>query len=134
MTAFDAKVLIVDDDLEMLAAMEVILKRRGFDVACKSDKTSALDYLANNSPDLIISDIEIPQRHGMELLAELKRLYPYIPVIVSAGFGDTYSVREAMLLGADEYLCKPFEPEELGLMVERFIPDILKRKSISSTL
>lgn len=112
-------ILVVDDELMMRKLVEKILGRDGFQVALASDGREALSLLAERKFDIVISDIKMPEMNGFELLQAIKRDYPTTAVIMMTAYGDTYSVKDALLLGADEYVTKPFQSQEIALMVER---------------
>ncbi len=112
-------ILVVDDELMMRKLVEKILSRDGFQVALASDGREALSLLAERKFDIVISDIKMPEMNGFELLQAIKRDYPTTAVIMMTAYGDTYSVKDALLLGADEYVTKPFQSQEIALMVER---------------
>lgn len=112
-------ILVVDDELMMRKLVEKILIRDGFQVALASDGREALSLLAERKFDIVISDIKMPEMNGFELLQAIKRDYPTTAVIMMTAYGDTYSVKDALLLGADEYVTKPFQSQEIALMVER---------------
>lgn len=112
-------VLIVDDDASVLGVLEYILKIKGCSVATARDGEEALGYLEKRSFSLLISDIVMPVMDGFALLEAAKRQYPDMAVIMMTGKGDVEMVRKATLLGADEYISKPFKSEELSLVIER---------------
>ncbi len=112
-------ILVVDDELMMRKLVEKILSRDGFQVTLASDGNEALAILAQKKVDIVISDIKMPGLNGFELLQAVKKEYPSIAVIMMTAYGDTYSVKDALLLGADEYVTKPFRSQEIALMVER---------------
>lgn len=112
-------ILVVDDELMMRKLVEKILSRDGFQVTLASEGNEALAILAQKKVDIVISDIKMPGLNGFELLQAVKKEYPSIAVIMMTAYGDTYSVKDALLLGADEYVTKPFRSQEIALMVER---------------
>ena len=112
-------ILVVDDELMMRKLVEKILSRDGFQVTLAADGNEALTVLAQKKVDIVISDIKMPGMTGFELLQKIKREYPTTAVIMMTAYGDTYSVKDALLLGADEYVTKPFRSQEIALMVER---------------
>ena len=111
--------LIVDDDAAMRLLMESILSRQDYSVACAASVDEARAILAEAKIDVVISDIRMPGEDGYDLLKFVKLNYPGIGVILVTGHGDLYSVKDAMLLGADEYVNKPFKSFEIAVIVER---------------
>lgn len=121
-------VLIVDDELMMRKLVAKVLTRDGFLVEQAQDGEEALQILAGRPIDIVISDINMPGMNGFELLQAIKKSHPLVSVIMMTAYGDTYSVKDALLLGADEYITKPFQSQEIALMVERTYWRILSRQ------
>ncbi len=114
-----ADILVVDDEAVMRDLVAKILTRAGFAVSTAVDGPSALAHLEQSAVDLVISDVKMPGMTGFDLLTAIKRERPEILVIMMTAYGDLYTVKDAMLLGADEYITKPFKSHELALIVER---------------
>jgi DNA-binding NtrC family response regulator len=112
-------ILVVDDELVMRDLLVKILSREVYRIDSVEDGVAALEYLKKQSVDLVISDMKMPRMDGLELLSAIKKNHPEIGVIIMTGFGDTYTVKDALLLGADEYITKPFKSFEISLVVER---------------
>lgn len=112
-------ILVVDDDEAMRLLLESILDREQNTVVCAASVSEAKSILAEMDLDVVISDIKMPKETGYDLLKFIKRNYPDIGVILMTGHGDIYSVKDAMLLGAEEYVQKPFKSFEVAVMVER---------------
>jgi DNA-binding response OmpR family regulator len=121
-------VLVVDDELMMRKLVAKVLSRDGFQVVQAQDGDEALRILAGRPIDIVISDINMPGLNGFELLQAIKKSHPAMSVIMMTAYGDTYSVKDALLLGADEYITKPFQSQEIALMVERTYWRILSRQ------
>jgi len=111
--------LVVDDEIMMRNLLEKILLRDGYNVLLAEDGKRALEVLSRKGVDIIISDMKMPRLNGFELLKAVKQDYPDIGVIMMTAYGDTYTVKDALLLGADEYITKPFKSYEISLVVER---------------
>lgn len=112
-------ILIVDDELMMRDLLVKILAREGYNISTAEDGVAALEFLKENKVDIVISDMKMPRMDGFELLNAVKKEYPEIGVIIMTAYGDTYTVKDALLLGADEYVTKPFKSYEISLVVER---------------
>jgi two-component system response regulator HydG len=112
-------ILVVDDEMMMRNLLKKILSKDGFKVVLAEDGEDALRILGNSKVDLIICDMKMPVMSGFELLKIVKNKYPRIGMIMMTGYGDAYSVKDALLLGADEYITKPFKGYEIILVVER---------------
>lgn len=115
----DINVLIVDDEEVMRNLLKGILEREGYSAEVAADVEEAERILADGSFQIVISDISMPGRDGYSLLKHVKEEYPTIGVILVTGRGDVYSVKDAMILGADEYLTKPFKGFEIAVIVEK---------------
>ena len=112
-------ILVVDDEQMMRDLLTKILGRDGYQVATAADGEDALRVIEARPVDLIISDMKMPKLNGFELLKIVKKEHPEIGMIMMTAYGDTYTVKDALLLGADEYLTKPFKSFEVSLLVER---------------
>jgi DNA-binding NtrC family response regulator len=112
-------ILVVDDEPMMQTLLERILTRDGYRVLVAGNGAEALEILARESVSIVISDLQMPVLNGLDLLKSLKKGYPHIGVIIMTAYGDTYTVKDALLLGADEYITKPFKSFEISMVVER---------------
>jgi len=112
-------VLIVDDEEMMRNLLEKILSREGYKIKTAEDGLIALEMQREEPSDIIITDMKMPRMNGFELLKEIKKDFPKTGTIIMTAFGDTYTVKDALLLGADEYITKPFKSYELSMIVER---------------
>ena len=125
-------ILIVDDEEMMRTLLNRILSREGYKIRSAEDGVVALEALKAERFDIIISDMKMPRMDGFELLKIVKNEYPKIGVIIMTAYGDTYTVKDALLLGADEYITKPFKSYEISLVVERAYWRILSASSQAS--
>ncbi len=114
------KVLIAEDDELMLRTLEMRLKKDGHEVIIARDGRDALLRIEDSNPDLVISDIMMPYSSGMEIVGALRARENYIPIIILSGMGQEDVVLEAFQLGADDFITKPFSPNELSIRVRRF--------------
>lgn len=126
-------ILIVDDESMMRNLLTKILTRDGYNVCIAENGEVALQVLEDKKIDLIISDLKMPRMNGFELLKVVKREYPNIVLIMMTAYGDTYTIKDALLLGADEYITKPFKSFEISLVVERAYWRLLSRTDEPST-
>ena len=116
------KILVAEDEPIMLKTIELRLKKDGYDVTAVSDGREALKQIRENTPDLLITDIMMPYSSGLELVGAVKQELPSpIPVIILSAMGQEDVVVKAFKLGADDFLNKPFSPNELSLRVKRLI-------------
>ncbi len=128
------KILVVDDERNMRVALYEALTRKGYEVVVAENGRTALGLMEQNSPDLVITDIKMPEMDGIELLARIKGIAPQLPVIIITGFATVDTAVEAMKLGAFDYLLKPFPVEVIEEAVARvsatFIAaPVIKKKS-----
>jgi len=121
-------ILVVDDESVIREVLEKILQKGGFSVTTVGSGKLALRYLKSYRVDLLITDIKMPEMSGLELLKEVKLRFPEIAVIIMTAFGDSYSVKDALLQGADEYITKPFKADELSMIIERVTWRFLSRQ------
>ncbi|MFM7627568.1 MAG: response regulator [Gammaproteobacteria bacterium] len=108
------QILIVDDDRELAGMLGEYLAREGFGVDHAMDAEAALSALALREPDLVILDVMLPGRSGLDLLRELRAGCPRLPVLMLTARGDPVDRIVGLELGADDYLPKPFDPRELA--------------------
>ncbi|HEX8368325.1 MAG TPA: response regulator transcription factor [Pyrinomonadaceae bacterium] len=106
------RILVVDDEPQILRALRKSLTINQFDVRTASDGEAALDLFRDWSPDLIITDLTMPLMNGLELCREVRR-FSQIPIIVLSVKGEEKIKIEALDIGADDYITKPFSIDEL---------------------
>ncbi len=107
-----ARLLIVDDELQLLRALRTALKGHGYVVQTAIDGEEALDAIAMHPPDLMILDLVMPGKSGFDVLQEV-RAWSQIPIIVLSARGEERDKVAALDLGADDYMTKPFGMDEL---------------------
>lgn len=105
-------VLTVDDDPAILRTLSINLKARGYDVEAASDGRSALQIVHERMPDVILLDLGLPDLDGIAVLRQV-RSFSQVPVIVVSARAESDDKVEALDLGADDYVSKPFSMEEL---------------------
>jgi len=111
------RVLVVDDEPRILKFLELKLKASGYGVLTANNGFEALEQVEAQEPDLVVLDVLMPKKDGFETLKEL-RAFSSVPVIIlSAKEADTDKVK-GLELGADDYLAKPFSPDELVARIE----------------
>jgi DNA-binding NtrC family response regulator len=114
-----ARVLIVDDEEIVIRSCKRILSGDEFQVESVQDGRAALQKIEENPYDLIILDIMMPNIDGLEVLRRVKETHPNVDVIMITGLSQIDTAVQAMKLGAFDYISKPFEPDELKLVVQR---------------
>ncbi|RLC04736.1 MAG: sigma-54-dependent Fis family transcriptional regulator [Deltaproteobacteria bacterium] len=127
MTVHKEKILIIDDEAEMLDNCSRILKRSGYDCSLLQESENLTRVLKEDLPDLILTDLRMPKKDGMSVLKEAKAIDPDILVLMFTAYGTIESALEACKLGAFDYIQKPFSAEQLRIAVNRGI----KQKRLS---
>ncbi len=107
-----ARVLVVDDEPQILRGLRVVLRRAGFHVDVAASVAEALDALAVRPPDALVLDLILPDGTGVDVLRDLRR-WSSLPVLVLSAVGDERMKVRALDAGADDYVTKPFGADEL---------------------
>lgn len=115
------KILVAEDEPIMQKTIALRLKKDGHEVVTTDNGREALALIALQAPDLIITDIMMPYASGLEIVGTVKQLEKKIPVIVLSAMGQENVVLEAFNLGADDFISKPFSPNELSMRVKRLM-------------
>jgi two-component system response regulator FlrC len=115
-----SKILIVEDDPGLREALEDTLLLGGYTVFTAVDVEQGLLELSNTQVDLVISDIQLGRLSGLDLLRSIKQKYPQMPVLLMTAFGTIDDAVKAMRDGATDYLSKPFAPQVLLNLVDRY--------------
>jgi two-component system response regulator HydG len=121
MVSSNARVLVVDDESSIRSALKQLLSSRGFEVDLAEDGVAALERLAEVTPDIVVTDLDMPRMDGMTLLKELRERDGELPVIVATSAVEIQSAVNAMRAGAADYITKPVELDALVLSIERAI-------------
>jgi len=112
-------VLIVDDDVVMQETLSDVLRKRGYETFSSGSGSGALSTIKKNVIDLILLDMKLPDIDGLEVLKKIKEFDTEILVIMMTAFSDVHTAVSAMKSGAYDYINKPFELEELKLLIEK---------------
>lgn len=119
-----ASVLVVDDDADVSGAMAHLLERDGHHASVAADVGNARRRLADGTVDVMVCDVRLPGESGLALAKEVARDHPDVAVVMISGWGDLGTAEAALDSGADRFLAKPFEPDELLIAVS----DVLRRR------
>jgi len=119
MTGKSEKILVVDDEVRMCDSLFELLSGAGFEVATTQSATDAIDKIRADNFDLVITDIKMPGKTGLELLKAVKSIDPEIVVILITGYASLESALEAIKEGAFEYHLKPVEFSQLEISIRR---------------
>lgn len=117
----DAKILVVDDELIMRESLSGWLERDGYEVVAVASGEEALEKLKEVRFDVLLVDIRMEGMSGLELLKHAKESEPDADVVMITAYGSISTAIEAMKNGACDYLLKPFDPNELGILIEKII-------------
>jgi len=108
-----SEILVLDDVLDAGIMIKRILERKGYQVTVKTEEEEALDDLRNRPIDLAILDIKLKKMTGIEVLEEIQKASPGTNVIMLTGYPTLETARKSLQLGAQEYLVKPIDKQEL---------------------
>jgi DNA-binding NtrC family response regulator len=115
------RILIVEDRDSLRRMLELALGQEGYEVTAAADGRSGLRLMAERPFDFVLTDLQLPDISGIEVLAASREAQPRTPVVVLTGFGTVGTAVEAMKLGAYDFLEKPFEIDDLARLIERAI-------------
>ncbi len=122
-----ANILAVDDDPRILRLVRVTLERAGFEVNTASSGVAALEHLAADAPDAVVLDVTMPGIDGFALTQRIREV-SHVPIIMLTAMGEQAQKVHGLDLGADDYLTKPFDPDELVARIRA----LLRRSQSSS--
>jgi DNA-binding response OmpR family regulator len=117
------KVLIVDDEPNIVISLEFLMKREGFKVFVAGDGDAALETIAAEIPDLVLLDVMLPKKNGFEVCQQIRATPAWqgIKVIMLTAKGRDTEVAKGMALGADAYMTKPFSTKDLVAQVKQML-------------
>ena len=123
-----ARIMVVDDEARICDNVEKILSKNNYEVTRASSADEALEKMSRESFNLLISDIVMPGRNGLELLKDVKAQWPLTKAVMMTAYASTDTAIKAVRLGALDYIPKPFTPDEL----RRTVDDALKGELIEA--
>jgi DNA-binding NtrC family response regulator len=123
-----ARLLVVDDEEPQRLMLTSLLGRAGFHVDAAKDGEEAVSLLGAGSYDLMLTDQRMPRMDGLELLEKARKDHPELPVVLMTAYGSVSTAVEAMKRGAADYLTKPFERDELLIVVQK----VLRQRRLES--
>ncbi len=126
------KILIVDDNKDMQFLLTSILKEEGYEIFSAGNGKRAIDIVRRNEPDLVLLDIRLPGMDGLQILEKVRKIDKDLIVIMITAFGDVKSAVQAMKLGAHDYVTKPFDNEELLLIISKALNTRYLSKEVDS--
>ena len=117
------RILVVDDEVDMAVSCQRLLNGKGYETSVAANGEEALQLLKEEEPHLVITDLKMPGMNGMELLEQIKQLYPETQVILMTAYSTIEGAVTAMRLGAANFVPKPFTPEHLTIVVEQVLAE-----------
>lgn len=122
MNTSEKKIMIIENDEMTIEILKFILKREGYKISIAKDGINAIERIATIMPDLVITTIIIPLKSGLEIISYIKKNFKDIRVVALSSLGEEENtVEEAFELGVDDFIAKPFNPNELLLRIKRFL-------------
>ncbi|MEW5675920.1 response regulator [Flavobacterium enshiense] len=116
------KIVIIDDDKIVINILDFLLKNEGFETYIATDGEEGIEKIKTIQPDLIITDIMMPFKSGLEITLFTKTNYPKIPVLMVSSLGkEDQTVVDVFNLGVDEFIAKPFNPTEIINKVKKLL-------------
>ena len=117
----DYSILIIDDEESQRNVLSGYLQKKGFTIFSASSGNAGVELAKNNMIDIVLSDYKMPDKTGLEVLEEVKRINPEINFVILTAYGTIENAVKAMRLGAYDYISKPVDLDELDLLIERII-------------
>ncbi len=121
-------ILIIDDEPNLRRSLGLILQRAGYIITTASNAAEAIHLLQAGAYDLTFLDIKLPDQNGIQLLPQLKALYPEMPILILTAHATLDTAIGAVRLGARDYLLKPIEPENILSRVEEILKEAKPRR------
>ncbi len=115
------KILVVDDEVNMLQLFQKVLTKEGYAVTTVETAEEALQVIGSTLFDLVISDLALPGINGIELFQAMRKDYSHLPFILITAYGTVESAVKAMKLGVHDYICKPFQMDELKMIIKKVL-------------
>jgi YesN/AraC family two-component response regulator len=114
-----ARVLVVDDESYIRELIKETLRGRQYKAGTAANGVEALDILSRETYDIVVTDVVMPGMEGLELVKQIRRLYPKVHIIVLTGFPRTADIGDFLAQGVDEFLPKPFRGNDLIAVIRR---------------
>ena len=115
------RILLVDDNANVLAVLSDFLKSNGYTVREARDAQGAIEVVKEELPDLALIDLRMPEMNGINLMLSLRKTKPRLPVIIYSGYPSMNTAIEALKNGADDYITKPFSLDELKMSINHVL-------------
>ena len=126
------KILLIEDDVSFCKLLEKFLLKKGYEITTAFSANEARSKINSIRYDLVLTDLRLPDTDGIALMAEIKTAFPDTPVILMTGYSDVSTAVKAIKKGATDYISKPFNPEEVLLVIANALQES-KEEIISQT-
>ncbi len=126
------RVLVIDDELGPRESLRILLKN-DYTVFCASSVDQGIDYLEKEQMDVVVLDIRMPDKSGLDGLREIRKIDPEVSVIMLTGYGALETAQKAIRLGANDYVKKPFEVQEMQEMIKRYVERTQMERRVTRT-
>ena len=123
-------ILVIDDEETQRNVLKGYLEKKGYTIYSASSGKEGISLVHNKLVDIVISDYKMPDKTGLEVLEEVKKINPEISFVVLTAYGSVENAVKAMRLGAFDYMSKPVDLDELDLMMEK----IIENKNLKSEI
>jgi DNA-binding response OmpR family regulator len=120
------KLLVVDDDRDLVETLDYALRREGYEVVKAYDGEAALETVTRERPDVVVLDINLPKLAGFVVLERIRQVDQHVAVIMLSAREEENDIVRGLQLGADDYLTKPFRPKELAARVKAILRRAVK--------
>ena len=117
------RILIVEDEVDLALRCQRLLKSAGYEVRTASRAEKALEYIQDEEPHLVVTDLKMPGMGGMELLKRINAQYPEMQTVMMTAFSTIEDAVVAMRLGASNFVPKPFTPEHFRIVVDKVLAE-----------
>ena len=113
------KILVLDDERSLCELLKVVFQKEGYEVLTTPSAKKAIEIAQGDDIDVVVSDIKLPEMNGLEVLKRLRKIKPELPVLMITAYGTIKEAVEALKMGAYDYIIKPFDVEELKVIVAK---------------
>lgn len=128
------KILIIDDEQVNRVVLRQVLGKEGYQIIEAEEGNSGIRMVKDQDPDLVLTDFRMPGMNGLEVLAEIQKINPHLPVIVLTAFGDVALTIKSIQVGAFDYIEKPFNPIQLKITVHNALNSVRLSSSLNEVI
>lgn len=125
-----SKILVVDDEQQVAEVLTEFFTMKGYEVICASGGLEGLSKAEKHKPDVILLDVRMPDLDGLSVLRRIREMNPFVGILMMSGNTDTEAAKEALQLGAFDYILKPFDFEYLDRAVHKMITAATPNKAV----